>query len=210
MRVTKAPTTRTAIPDSGLTDACSVLSDFCDSTANDNHTTRYGVTLDNRGFTQKPKGAQVAGITRRMQGRGPEEVTLAQLVSAIASGVTWCGGTFEPSKAGWGQFIGQRLFGLDFDNKVEVLDPMDALGRCVTEGIDVLLWYPTFSATVEPWRPRFRIVIDAGVTLDDATARDFDVFLKGTFPEADRTFNRAHNRLLFGTRWAVQPMEMVA
>lgn len=209
MMETKAPTSGATIPTGGHAAASSVHSDFC-STATDNNTTAYGVTLDGVGFTQKPQGAQVAGITRRMQSRGPVAVTLAQLMSAIASGVTWCGGIFEPSNAGWGRFLGQRLFGLDFDNKVEVLDPMDALDRSLAEGIDVILWHPTFSATIEPWCPRYRVVIDAGVTLDDATARDFDLLLKGMFPEADNTFNRAHNRLLFGTRWAVQPMEMVA
>lgn len=82
---------------------------------------RFIVTIDRVAYSSKPRKRDIGAITRRMQASGPVEVTPEELADAIANGHTWCGGCFEPSPSKWGDFIGQRITALDFDNDVVVL-----------------------------------------------------------------------------------------
>lgn len=111
----------------------------------------YRITLDRVGFDHKPEGREIAGITRRMQEAGPAEVTPDELARAIAGGSTWCGGCFEPSASGWGEFRGMQLFGIDVDNKTELLDESgekvkDERGRVVQRPV-----MPDESGYLDPW-----------------------------------------------------------
>lgn len=81
------------------------------------------VTVDRVGYSSKPSKGEVARITNRLKASGPVEVSPIELAEAIANGHTWVGGCFEPSRGGWGPFVSQRLFALDFDNDTEVLGP---------------------------------------------------------------------------------------
>lgn len=178
---------------------------------------RFPIQLDPTPHAVKPEGAEIGAITRRLQQAGPSLVTFEELRDAILAGATWCGGCFEPRAGGWGPFVSQQLFALDFDNDAEYLrrdgskgkrpllpdevgylEPTDALARCKELGLAPMMLYFTFHATVEPWYPRYRIVFDAGEPVaDEARAGDVLKTLLAAFPEADQKCSNV-NRLFFG------------
>lgn len=178
---------------------------------------RFLVQLDPTPHAVKPEGAEIGAITRRLQQAGPSLVSFEELRDAILAGATWCGGCFEPHAGGWGPFVSQQIFALDFDNDAEYrrkdgskgkrpllpdergyLEPTDALARCKELGIAPMMLYVTFHATVEPWYPRYRIVFDAGeLVTDEARASDVLKTLLAAFPEADQKCSNV-NRLFFG------------
>lgn len=184
---------------------------------NDAAAIRYPVLLDRTPHAAKPEGREIGAITRRLQQAGPTLVTFDVLREAILAGATWCGGLYESCHGGWGDFRGQRLFGLDIDNDAEYqrrdgsrgkrplqpdevgyLEPTDALVRCRKLGIEPMMLYFTFSATTDPWRPKYRIVFDAGELVPtEGEARSVIRALLDAFPEADQRCCNC-NRLFFG------------
>lgn len=172
----------------------------------------FPITLDPVAFSRKPKGRDVAGVTRRMQGAGASLVTAAEFVEHVRAGKTWCGGIFSPRKDGWGEFQGQRIFALDFDNGSHekplhegdegFLHPWHALSRCDELGIAPLCLYFSFSSVCTGDDAtniyRYRLVIDVGEVLEGPDAKDLIERLLATFPEADTACRNA-NRLWFGS-----------
>lgn len=155
----------------------------------------FQVQLDTVPFTSKPSGGEIAAITRRLQQAAPSTVTYDEFEAAILEGRTWCGACYAPCTASWGEFLGQQIFAIDVDHG---LDPLDALQRCEDIGLPPLLLYFTFSATVEPWNPRYRLVFDYGEPVKtEAEAREVIADLLAEFPEADAACKNP-NRLFFG------------
>lgn len=177
--------------------------------------TKVCVTLDTRQYQTKPKGAEIAKITRRLQLAGGAEIDPRDLTKAIAHGMTFCGGCYEPSKRGWGAFVGQQLFPLDIDNHEGKRDlqegdkgylgPWEALRRWRSLfGCYPLIMYPSFSfeqvpdLSKPPTKTKFRLVFDAGELIEsEARARDILCKLLRAFPEADPACKNP-NRLFFG------------
>lgn len=165
--------------------------------------TTYTLTIDRTPHQSKPKGAEIGAITRRLQAAGPEAVSYEELERIILTGGTICCGCYQPTQSKWGEFVGMQLFALDFDNP-DVLDPMDALGRCEEMNLPPLMMYFTFSATVEPWYPKYRLLFDAGELIADKHECEcFLITLLEVFPEADQACKNL-NRLYFGGSEAIR------
>ena len=168
---------------------------------------RFMVTLDGVSYKAKPS-AEVAAITRRMQEAGATECDAATFCEHIRQGRTWCGGCYAPKRGAWGEFQGQQIFALDFDNaegkrqlqpgEVGYLDPLDALRRCYDLGIRPMCLYFTFSAELDPLWYKYRIVFDMGRPLDKDEAQKAITTLLAAFPEADKQCKNS-NRLFFGS-----------
>lgn len=184
--------------------------------------TSFRVTLDRQQYDAKPSAREVTAITRRMQVSGSVELDETAFCEAVRGGRTWCGGCFEPKRGAWGEFVGQQIFALDFDNAAEVvangqpvkdadghtvkralrtgevgyLDPVGALDRCERLSLEPLCLYFTMSAQCPDW-PRFRVVFDMGELLDQDTAQGIISSLLTAFPEADQACRNV-NRLFYG------------
>lgn len=112
--------------------------------------------VDPVGFGSKPTGADMGGITRRME--QPDalfEGTASGLAEMIADGHTFCisyaeGGTSDAS------FVSSDLVGLDFDNGTTLDAAMEV---CRKNGIEPCIVYRTFSdgAKGERFRIMFRL-----------------------------------------------------
>lgn len=188
------------------------------------------VKVDRVGFHGKPT-SHIGEITRRLQECPISHMSIRDLMQAVQTGHAWMGGCFEPrtwdhingnpNMVNYGTFIGQQLFAVDFDHatgpdgredpNAPAPDPMSTLERAIAigHGITPVFWYPTFSATVEPWDPRHRIVFTADELLNDRYARACDLMLKSVFSECDDgCFNRHHNRILQGTCHRCHPIAM--
>ena len=154
-------------------------------------------TIDPTPHDRKPSGSEIGRITNRLKTSGPSIVTADELRAVILRGGSIVCGCYEPSREGWGAFKGMQLFMLDFDHP-EKLEPLDALERCYQMHLQPLFCYFTFSATVDPWNPKFRLVFDAGeIIADEATAHEYLQTLLFLFPEADQSCSNL-NRLFFG------------
>lgn len=155
------------------------------------------ITVDHAPHAEKPNRVEAGAITRRLQLAGPTRITFEELGEIILQGGTVCCGTFEPCAGGWGEFLGMQLFMLDFDDP-EKLEPIDALERCCKMHLPPAMIYFTFTATTEPWNPKYRLVFDNGeVITDEEKAREFLLNLLKLFPEADKACKNI-NRLFYG------------
>lgn len=177
----------------------------------------FMVTIDGVGYRAKPHGREVADITRRLQRAGATECDAATFCEHVKQGRTWTGGTFEPCAGKWGEFTGQQLFALDFDNSAPgtdghgkrplcqgetgYLDPVDALDRCEQLGLAPLCLYFTMGAKCPDW-PKYRLVFDMGELLDQDTAQAVIQSLLTAFPESDQACKNL-NRLFFGSNGEV-------
>ena len=158
------------------------------------------ITIDGTHFDHKPYGDEIAGITRRMQAAGVSWLTIDEMVDHILAGGTWCTGFYTPCSTGWGDFVGARIFALDFDDG-NLLMPAEAERRAYENDLSVLMYYPTFSSTPEALR--YRLVLDGGdVIHDEDVALDVLAWLLLLYPEADQKC-RNLNRLWFGTNGGI-------
>ena len=110
------------------------------------------VTVDVVRFDRKPQGGEIGGITRRLQAGGHTVLGPEQFAQAVADGRTWVGACYEPCSGGWGEFVGQRLFGLDFDNDTPILDERgkpkkDDKGHVLKRQL-----LPDEAGYLDPWR----------------------------------------------------------
>lgn len=165
------------------------------------------VTLDSVPYREKPTGSEIGRITKRMQRSGYSDVAPDELIRAISSGCTFVGAAFEPSEDGWGKFVSQQVFGLDFDNTGKHHEPLywddcyyiypeQAISRFKRKiEYALLAWYPTMSST--PERTKFRMLVDFGEPIEDEEfAKSFIAYLLSVFPEADQACKNV-NRLFF-------------
>lgn len=184
------------------------------------------VTLDNVAYETKPSPQEFASITNRLKRAGGVEIGNAAFCEHVRKGKSWMGGVYEAAGNGQGSFIGQQVFGLDFDNTTEILDgggtplrdgdnrilkrplkdgdpgyldPLCALRRCYENELYPLCLYWTFSATLEPLHHRYRIVLvmDRLIT-DQGEAEEIIKGLLSLFPEADQKCKNV-NRLFLGS-----------
>ena len=174
------------------------------------------VKLDDVSYRAKPDGREFAAITNRLKRAKPSLIDAAAFCEHVRLGKTWVGGAFEGER-----FVGQQLFGLDFDNcakeagggrKVKrqlsegepgYLDPLEALERCDRLNKWPLCLYFTFSAKAEPWQPRYRIVFATDRAIGDRRlAEGFLKRLLRDFPEADQACKNT-NRLYCGSQGEV-------
>ena len=176
------------------------------------------VMLDTVGYSVKPDGAEIGRITNRLKRAQPSEVTPAELCEHVKQGKTFMCGAFEPkpSGRGWGAFLGQRLFGIDVDNKLGhmllkpgmpgYLEPLDALERCREHGYFPLCLYFTMSANAETGAVKYRIVLDSGRVVADADKCAAAMRkLLSVFGEADASCVNPHTRLWLGGSGEVWP-----
>ena len=163
------------------------------------------VTIDGQHFSSKPRGEEIAGITRRMQAAGVTWLSAAELGDHIKAGGTWCTGYYLPRPDGWGEYLGARVFALDFDDGL--LGPDAAVLRAIENGLHVVAIYPTFGST--PAALRYRLVIDGGAVIEDeGTAMAVLAWLLRLYPEADQKC-RNLNRLWFGSPGELYPLPAV-
>lgn len=187
----------------------------------------FRVTIDKVAYTHKPDPIKDAtAITRRLQQNGGIDCTAKQLCRCIELGFTFVGGVYKPCNGSWGEFEGQQIFALDFDNAAPVrnaeggiikgkkrpLEPgesgylcaLDALNRCYDElFISPLCLYFTMGARFPDWE-KFRIVFDAGEQLDKNAAKQQINALLLAFPEADQACKNS-NRLFYASNGEVWP-----
>lgn len=175
--------------------------------------TEFPITVDAaRAYTSKPDGREASLITNRMKASGPMLLTQGRFCEAVRRGHTWTGATYPPRRgSGWGEFQGQQVFGLDFDNGTHerpleegeegYLHPLDALRRLERLNVSPMCLYFTFSAT--PEHPRYRIVIDMGeVVRNEDEAKTILKKLLGAFPEADQSCKNP-NKIFYGSNGEV-------
>jgi len=182
----------------------------------------FKIMLDVIGHGMKPRGYEIADITRRLQRSKPIESTAGEFCEHVKEGRTWTGGCYEPTgESGWGRFVGQQIIGLDIDNTIEeeagpgvkakrflqpgdqgFISEEDIISRSAQYGLEPLCIYPTFSST--PDNPRFRVVFDlrSPISSEEEAREVIDVLLD-MFPEADQQC-RNPNRLFFGTNGEVR------
>lgn len=181
------------------------------------------VTLDNTPFRRKPKGRGFGALTNRLKAAGGTEIDAGAFCDHVRQGKTWVGGVYEKSASGWGSFVGQQVFGMDFDNDTECgknedgsaikrplrpgevgyLDPLDALRRCISLDLTPLCLYFTLSASLDPLNYRYRLVFDMGEPVaSQCEAESVIGTLLDMFPEADQKCRNA-NRLFCGSNGEV-------
>ena len=176
------------------------------------------VMLDHVAYGTKPAGPEIGRITNRLKRAQPSEVTPAELCEHVKQGKTFMCGTFAPNPGGkgWGPFLGQRLFGVDVDNKTGklylkpgeagYLDPVDALDVCQQRGWYPLFLYFTMSADAAAGAVKYRIILDAGRTLTDAgKCAEAMRRILAAFPYADKACTNPHTRLWLGGSGEVWP-----
>lgn len=160
------------------------------------------VTIDGQHFKRKPHGDEIAGITRRTQAAGLTWLSARELGDHIRAGGSWVSACYVPCPNGWGEFMGVRVFALDFDDGL--LSPDAAVRRAVDNGLNVVCVYPTFSST--PDALRYRLVLDGGAIIEDEdTALAVLAWLLRLYPEADQRC-RNLNRLWFGSPGELYPI----
>ena len=181
------------------------------------------VTLDHMPFKRKPEGRDFGALTKRFTMAGGSEIDARAFCDHVRHGKTWVGGVYEESDSGWGSFVGQQVFGMDFDNDTECgknadgsmrkrplrpgeagyLDPLDALRRCLSLDLVPLCLYFTLSATLDPLNYRYRLVFDMGEPVrSQGEAEGVLGTLLEMFPEADQKC-RNPNRLFCGSNGEV-------
>lgn len=179
----------------------------------------FMVTLDPKHYSTKPGARDAAAITRRMQEAEAVELTPPALREHVANGGAWMGGTYDPRKGGWGEFAGQRIFALDFDNETHdkpkrplhpgeagYIGPLDAVRVCLDCDVEPMLLYFTFGARLDPLHCKFRLVIDNGeVASTEQEARAVLDDLLAAFPEADQSCKNP-NRLFYGSGGECWPL----
>ncbi len=75
------------------------------------------MTLDTRYFNRKPTSRETGGITNRLKAASGATVTASQFCEHVRRGGTFVCGAHEPAcGSGWGRFLSQQIFALDFDN----------------------------------------------------------------------------------------------
>lgn len=157
---------------------------------------RFPVMVDMaKGYPCKPSTieGEVKNVRKRMQREKPHMLTSTELLALVRDGHTWQPGCYRKN-----DFVGQQVYGLDFD-KPELLMPDECLARLHKLGLWQMasLLYFTHSATHEC--PKYRLVL-----VDDEPAKEFGVAkerlhkLLSLFPEADQACKDT-NRMFFGT-----------
>lgn len=187
------------------------------------------VTLDSVSYAGKPVASEIGRVTNRLKAAMPTELDPATFCEYVRRGVTWVGATYEPSGEGWGRFLGQQIFALDFDNDSQYLSRYDpsgktrlkrplyddevgflpeaeALMRCKELGLVPMCSYRTFhdgERNGKLWN-RYRIVFDMGEPItDESEAGEIIAALLRAFPEADQKCSNV-NRLFFGSNGNVR------
>lgn len=186
------------------------------------------VTLDRVPYLTKPENSEIGRITNRLKAATPTELDPVSFCECVRRGLTWVGATYEPSGEGWGRFLGQQIFALDFDNDAQYLSRYDpsgktkrkrplyddevgflpeaeALARCEELGLVPMCSYRTLhdgERGGKLWN-RYRIVFDMGEPVtDEAAAEEIIAALLRAFPEADKKCSNS-NRLFFGSNGTV-------
>lgn len=156
----------------------------------------------------------VPGITRRLQQQEPIALNFSHFCEFVRAGGTWTGALYEPNASGigWGEFIGQQVFALDFDNtdaqhaplgpgEPGHITPLQALQRCYDHDLQPVCLYFSFNAC--PDNIRFRIVLatpELVEVYEDAHGLIMQLLM--LFPEADQACKNP-NRLFYGSNGEV-------
>ena len=141
------------------------------------------VNIDNRGFTSKPKGPTIGGISNRTrQEAGQKELEPTELINLIKRGYTFTpgviGGSAEEHKARQARhdtnlepyWQSMQIIAIDIDNEQDnkpikhELTPGAALEACKGAGIMPICIYKTFGYTPEHEKYRVLILLEDALT----------------------------------------------
>ena len=166
--------------------------------------------VDKRKFTEKPSGAEVAGIKARFtNSKYTCDLSAEEIADALTAGKTIQPGLTpfsETSRARGrkgtvkGDFSEQTLFMVDIDNKrtgVPIETPEHVVEVLKSHNLNAAFMYETFSSTEEVPHFRFALVSDEPFT--DINERDrTQKALISLFPQADTDCVNA-DRIFYGT-----------
>lgn len=157
---------------------------------------RFPVMVDlHQGYDVKPSiiPNEVGRVRNRMKNEEPRMFTSTSLLGFIRAGHAWQPGCYRK-----GEFLGQQVYGLDFD-KPELLMPDEALLRLDENGLSSMASFAYFTYTATAERPKYRLVlVDTEVMKTEAMAKKKLRCLLGLFPEADQAC-KDPNRMFFGS-----------
>lgn len=162
--------------------------------------------VDCQGYDVKPSiiPGEVGKVRKRMQREQPRMMTSTDLLALISAGHAWQPGCYRK-----GEFVGQQVYGLDFD-KPELLMPDQALAVLDKLGLFSTASFVYFTYTATPDRPKYRLVlVDDEPTKEFGLAKDRLGRLLGLFPEADQAC-KDPNRMFFGTDGRFQAWDIDA
>lgn len=144
--------------------------------------------LDERFFSEKPEGKEIAGIVSRLK---TQEITIPELALKLKDGYS-CRPGLLIGGMGDDSWVGQQCLFLDIDEAITV---DDALKICDKRKIVPNIIYPSFH--YEPDAQRFRMVFIADKVIVNAAVRDeAQKKLISLFSCDERT--SARSRLFFG------------
>ena len=155
---------------------------------------------------RKPTSAEYASVRASLSDeRARKRATLDDICRYLSQGHVIMFGDFAGGTC-TDNWVSQRLFAVDFDNDdavvsrgYDVLEPLEALCIAANAGISTVILYFTMSAKIAPYRPRYRMVVDAGTRFTERErAQSFLDNLVGLFPEADPASSRLAQMYLSG------------
>lgn len=163
---------------------------------------RFPVMVDPKGYPVKP--LDVGAVRNRMKAQQPHMYTSTELLALIQDGHTWQPGCYRK-----GEFVGQQVYALDFDDP-DALPLDEALARLQELNMwgMALFAHYSFSATDE--KPKYRIALmDDEVATTERQAKETLAMLLAMFPEADQKCSDP-NRIFFGSCDKYQALDIDA
>lgn len=123
------------------------------------------LNIDNVHYTEKPSNKEAAKIVIRLKNRNAvASMTIAEFAEAIQSGQTYtCGVLHGTTNRDWQQ---QQIFAVDIDNKDMLITPKEAGKKFRDIGLDIALFYHSFSSTREI--PKYRFIFICNEVISDA------------------------------------------
>ena len=155
---------------------------------------------------RKPTSAEYASVRASLSDeRARKRATLDDICRYLSQGHVIMFGDFAGGTC-TDNWVSQRLFAVDFDNDdavvsrgYDVLEPLEALCIAANAGISTVILSFTMSAKIVPYRPRYRMVVDAGTLFTQRErAQSFLNNFVGLFPEADPASSRLAQMYLSG------------
>ncbi len=160
---------------------------------------KFLIQYDRKIRKQKPHGSIIGQIKKCVQSSKPKFVTLKYLKYVIENGVTFSPGILEGGLKAE-NWVRQQLFCVDIDNdedNIPVMTVDDAMQVCIKHGIKPILFYYSFSHTLE--KPKFRLIFAMDEIITNSLKRAFIAeTLVSLFPQADKSCINA-DRIFFGT-----------
>lgn len=164
---------------------------------------KFSLIIDNKPFTHKPSGDDVAQIQVRLRNASAiKEVTIEELLTYISKGCTCVPSIPKDVNLGMknSNFKQQQLIMVDVDNtdtSKSISTPIEVINNLREKGIKVLAFYHTFSSTVE--LPKYRLILLLDKPVEDVEKIQTAIkVLINLIPQADQACKNV-SRLFYGT-----------